>query len=457
MARIAIFTYAELVDRRALLESQTLIAQGHEVALYALATQDMSQDPAYVIRMGAGSQNLLTESEITTATMPLSKRLYRYFERKFPKLFPRLKPIGKPIFWLMYGLVYPSETPWVFRVRDVLNATMPRWFDAIKPFMRRVYWRIYRHNPASLYLALYRKTLQHLPRYDMIIAHDLPMLPVAVKAAAQHQSIIVYDSHELFAEQDYNAAERAMWMRLESAHIHKAKAVITVNPSIARELKARYHLSHVDVIYNAEWIEDTLPSNKRLFHQHFSLPPHARIVLFQGGLSFGRNLDSLVTALQYMDDETIHMVILGDGVMRQSLEANVLRLGLSHRVHFHPAVTQKLLLDYTASADLGIIPYSDTCLNNRYSTPNKLFEFIAAGLPMVATDLPEISRLIATYAMGIVGDTSTPQQLAALITRAMEPATLANLVTQVRLARSKVNWQSEGQKFAAIIARVLQS
>lgn len=455
MARIAIFTHSEHIDRRALLESKSLIARGHAVDLYALASQQNQHDPDFVRRMGNATAIKTSAFEDNQELIPLSKRLYRTLEQKIPGLFPLIKPIGKPFFWLFYGLFYPNQTPWVFRLRNVLNATMPHWFDAVKPRLRRIYWRIYQHNPASLYFALYKHTLKHLPDYDLIIAHDLPMLPVAAKAAAQQNAVLVYDSHELFAEQDYNDAERAMWMRLEAAHIHKAKSVITVNRSIAYELEKRYHLSHVDVIYNAEWIAEEAPQNRKLFHSFFALPPDAKIILYQGGLPFGRNLESMIAALQYVADRNVHLVVLGDGVMLGVLQDIVIRHGLEERVHFHPAVAQERLLDYTASADLGIIPYTDNCLNNRYCTPNKLFEFIAAGLPMIATDLPEISRLIAKYQMGLVGDTSSPEQIAMLIHRALIPETLATIKKQVLNARSEVNWQNEGEKFSALIDKAL--
>lgn len=455
MARIAIFTYGELIDRRALLECKSLIARGHEVELYALASQQNQHDAAFVKRMGKSADTTSNAFDIDNEAMPLSKRIYRTLEQVMPGLFPLIKPMGKPFFWIFYGVFYPNQTPWVFRLRDVLNATMPHWFDAIKPRLRRIYWRIYKHNPASLYFALYKQTLKTLSDYDMIIAHDLPMLPVAAKAANQQNAILVYDSHELFAEQDYNDAERAMWMRLEAAHIHKAKSIITVNRSIAYELEKRYNLAHVDVIYNAEWIAEKTPQNKKLFHNIFALQHDVKIVLYQGGLPFGRNLDSLVAAMQYVADETIHLVVLGDGVMLNLLQEIAVKNGLTHRVHFHPAVAQDKLLDYTGSADLGIIPYTDNCLNNRYCTPNKLFEFIAAGLPMIATDLPEISRLVAKYQMGLVGDTSSPEQIAMIIHRALIPETLANIKAQMLVARSEVNWQNEGEKFVAIIEKAL--
>jgi glycosyltransferase involved in cell wall biosynthesis len=128
----------------------------------------------------------------------------------------------------------------------------------------------------------------------------------------------------------------------------------------------------------------------------FGLPVDKRIVLLQGGLSAGRNLEVLVDAMHYVKDPSVVLVVLGDGLLLRSLQKMAQQEGLAGRVYFHAAVPQNELLELTAAADAGVIPYQATCLNNHYCTPNKLFEFIAAGLPILATDLPEIRRLVET-------------------------------------------------------------
>jgi glycosyltransferase involved in cell wall biosynthesis len=104
---------------------------------------------------------------------------------------------------------------------------------------------------------------------------------------------------------------------------------------------------------------------------------------------------------------------------------------------------------------VGVIPYQDTCLNYRFCTPNKLFEFIAAALPVVASDLPEIARMIYEQGNGLVGNTADPASLAALIAKALEPTTHANLKSHAEAARKRVNWNSEGDRFAENVESLL--
>lgn len=407
MARIHILSYDRAIDRRALLQAQSLIGRGHEVTLYAQAGDTDTKDPAFVRRVGA-------VCDAYACTAPRAFGWRHWLEKNFPDTLRLALPMLRPLYWMLNG-----------------------------------------GDPAKLYLALYRETLSTMPAADIYIAHDLPMLPVAAEAQRLHGGKLVYDSHEYFCEQEFCSLEKRMWEGVERRHIGRADAVMTVNRSIADALQARYGLKTVDVVHNAEWLPDeAVPQRSSLLREHFGLPDDARIALYQGGLSHGRNLDVMVEAMRYVAQD-VHLVVLGSGPMQPRLLNIVARHGLEGRVHLHEAVPQQALLSYTQSADIGIIPYRDTCLNYRYCTPNKLFEFIAAGLPMVATDLPEITRIVRQYGMGLTGDTQNAEHMAALLNNALLPDTLLALREGVLAARSQVNWQTEGAYFVTRIEALL--
>lgn len=407
MARIHILSYDRAIDRRALLQAQSLIEQGHVVTLYAQAGDTNAQDPTFVTRVGAVCD------------------------------------------------AYACAAPRAFGWRHWLEKNFPDTLRLMLPMLRPLYWMLNGGDPAKLYLALYRETLATMPAADIYIAHDLPMLPVAVEAQRLHGGKLVYDSHEYFCEQEFCRLEKRMWDSVERLHIGRADAVITVNRSIADALQARYGLKAVDVVHNAESLPDeAIPERGRRLHEHFGLPYDARIALYQGGLSHGRNLDVMVEAMRFVPQD-VHLVVLGSGPMQARLLNIITRHGLEGRVHLHEAVPQQSLLSYTQSADIGIIPYRDTCLNYRYCTPNKLFEFIAAGLPMVATDLPEITRIVRHYGMGITGDTHNAEHMAALLKDALHPDTRIALREGVLAARSQMNWQKEGAYFVTRIEALL--
>jgi glycosyltransferase involved in cell wall biosynthesis len=159
----------------------------------------------------------------------------------------------------------------------------------------------------------------------------------------------------------------------------------------------------------------------------------------------------LVDAMRYVKDPSVVLVVLGDGLLLRSLQKMAQQDGLAGRVYFHAAVPQNELLALTAAADAGVIPYQATCLNNHYCTPNKLFEFIAVGLPILATDLPEIRKLVEGQQIGLVGDTGSPQKLAALMDDFFsDEQRFTTWKARVSVVRQLICWEQEEKKLVKI-------
>ena len=156
------------------------------------------------------------------------------------------------------------------------------------------------------------------------VAHDLPMLPAACKAAKRCGAKLVYDSHELYGEQELSGWEKRRWNEIEAKYIKNCDCVIAINPSIAEEFKRRYGVNNVDVIYNAEQTV-SIPDNRKLFHKIFHLPETSKILLYQGGLSANRHIETLVESIRYVQNLALHLVILGDGPLRRKLDKIVAR------------------------------------------------------------------------------------------------------------------------------------
>jgi len=351
----------------------------------------------------------------------------------------------------------------VFRSRHshdwkVLNAY--HWIRSNLPvnggilaWMKRIAWR-YFVDQEKFYFNLFHDTLSEYQPL-VLIANDLPVLPVAAYFAAKSGAKLVYDSHELFCEQDFSLREKNRWKQIESKYIGACDQIITVNDSIAAELSSRYGVVHANVIYNAERIYD-VKQRKRLFHKKFNLSGSSKILLLQGGLTPGRNLDVLVRSMKYVASSSVVLVVLGCGAMLGKLRAISKEERLSGRVLFHEAVPQEALLGLTASADAGVIPYRATCLNSYFCTPNKLFEFLAVGLPILSTDLPEISKIIKGHDVGLVGDTSSPRRFAALIDLFFSDENrLSAWRANALQFRKTMCWELEGEKYVSVVSRLI--
>lgn len=140
--------------------------------------------------------------------------------------------------------------------------------------------------------------------------------------------------------------------------------------------------------------------------------------------------------------EQAALVFLGGGPLKDALIGEVGLLGLRDRVHFLDPVPPDALLSYTASADVGVTLLEDTCLNHRYALPNKLFEYLMAGIPVLASDLPEIRDVVDAYGVGRLVDPADPEAVA----RAMQfmidrPDTLEQMGTNIPAVLETFSWE----------------
>lgn len=354
------------------------------------------------------------------------------------------------------------------RIRRATAVPCPTAHDRSYAFMRRLLpdtgltaalkawaWR-YLVDFRRFHLRLFESALANVSP-SIVIAHDLPTLPAACALAQSRGAKLVYDSHELYCEQSLHPRERRKWRDLEASLIRRCDAVVTVNPAIAAELRAAYGIDQVEVVMNAEPTLPIIAGQPRHFHEAFKLAETDRVLLYQGGLQRDRNLGFLLDVVALLDDN-VHLVFLGDGELEPELRREVERSHNARRVHFHPRVEREELRRYTSSADIGLIPYLGSCLNNLLCVPNKLFEFISAGVPMVASDLPEIRRLVTQYGLGLLADFREPGAVAGAIKAMLEEKDLAAQFRQsLRAAATQLNWENEGAKFAAIIQRLIKA
>jgi glycosyltransferase involved in cell wall biosynthesis len=289
---------------------------------------------------------------------------------------------------------------------------------------------------------------------DIYHAHDLNNLPAAYAAARATGARLIYDAHELFAERAnrWVRLKRGSWRRLEARLLPRCDLALTVHDFIAQEMARRYQVPPPVVVLNCP---DPPPGfDPAAPHDHLRaalhLPAAARIVLYQGWISEGRGLENLVRAAALLPPSVV-IVFMGYGDYQETLAARARAAGGADRVRFIPAVAQADLLSWCASADVGIIPYQPVDLNNVYSSPNKLFDFIHARVPLVASDLPFLRQVIAGHALGTVAKLdSHPAYAAALQTVLARPK--AAYRPALDHAATIYTWQAQAAKLLAAYA-----
>ncbi|MBG6239543.1 glycosyltransferase involved in cell wall biosynthesis [Mycetocola sp. CAN_C7] len=295
---------------------------------------------------------------------------------------------------------------------------------------------------------------------DLIHAHDANTLVAALSASRRLGIPYVYDSHELWTERNIRA-DRPVAKRFERLYerigAKRAGAVVTVSPSIADWLKKRFRLKARPVLVrNIPLFTGQVPepSAGRL-RELAALTSDDRVLAYCGGITTNRGIEETIDALPLLP-ESVHFVLLGFGseVYRAGLDARVRRLGLTDRVHFVGAVPSAEVSTALADADVSLVLTRPACLSYEYSLPNKLFESIQAGLPIVATDLVDAAALVRQYDVGEIVATDMPASaLAEAITAAL--ASTDERRASIRRAAPELTWQGESARLLGVYRSLL--
>jgi glycosyltransferase involved in cell wall biosynthesis len=316
----------------------------------------------------------------------------------------------------------------------------------------RALWFAWPAGKAARSLAAQLTDMARPGPYDVVHCHDLNTLAAGagMRAELWPNAKLVYDSHELFPFQKTSPSYRRYWLNVERQHIRKADLVITVNESIAEEMARIHGIPKPEVLYNScEVPRVPWDLSAENFRGHFGAQGDMPTVLFHGTLPGDRNLDNLVSSFGALRGKA-RLFVLGEGEVKPRLQRLVSRGGLDN-VFFGPAVPQNHLLSYVRHADLGVIPYSAReGLNNLYCTPNKLFEYIEAGVPVCANDLPELRKLLLGHGAGRVYSMETAPQIAAALEDCLALRRAGEFTAErMTRARETFSWESQARKLLA--------
>jgi glycosyltransferase involved in cell wall biosynthesis len=344
------------------------------------------------------------------------------------RYFPQMPVVLQ---WLIYAPTLlltprPLAIRWHFsRLRQHLSRWFPSWYGtqskralamAENKRLAALERQIIRFEDMNLWeLSLYDRACFLRP--DVVHVHDLPQLRPAYHVGQTLGVPVIYDAHELYPGIITLTPEQQERLRVtENYYIRRVARAITVNPLFAHSQAEAYNIQTPEVILNAIDLPPEFERGIRTRHlrEALRLPEAAKTILFQGWVSFHRNIHTLIEAMVEVPTH-IHLVILGYGDDMPAMKKLVHDLGLGGRVHFPSPVPQRELLWWVASADAGIVPYQAVDENGLKCSPNKLFEFIAAGVPIIASKLRYIDSVVGKYQFGVVYPMEKPEDYAQAI------------------------------------------
>jgi glycosyltransferase involved in cell wall biosynthesis len=288
---------------------------------------------------------------------------------------------------------------------------------------------------------------------DVVHVHDLPMLPVGVRLADMWGVPLVYDAHELYYAQDVLPIEtQKKYFALEKKLIRRPEIVITVNEFIAQLMADRYGVAPPNVLYNAAEAPEgtTIPGEPTLRER---VGVDGPIILFQGWLSPERNIETVVRAMAYVPEPAI-AAFIGYGPQEEVLKRIARELGVERRVKFLGMVPAEKLPHYTKDATLGVIPYLPIDDNHRYCSPNKFFEYVLAGVPILGHELAFFQMMGKRYDVVRCTDFTSPEAVGRKIAELLGSGEMDRLRANCEEARKVLNWETEGRKLLDLYSRL---
>jgi len=296
---------------------------------------------------------------------------------------------------------------------------------------------------------------------DVYHAHDDNALLPCYIAARWCRKPLVFDAHEV----PLSWLESIAWKPLRAllvcffAHLLKYCAgVIAVSPPIAEAIRKYYRVSSVTLVRNVLAYRPVAKSDR--LRQLLGLTSETRIALYQGNLQMDRGLELLVHAAAYLH-ENIVLILMGKSIgnAQAELEALISAKKLGHRVKLLAPVPYQELLDWTASADIGLIIYRSDSANIRWCLPNKLFEYLMAGLPVLASSLEAVEEIITMYAVGRIIPSLAPAEVGAAINAILaDSASLEHMhQNALRVAQSELCWERESQQLLNLYQLLLKA
>jgi glycosyltransferase involved in cell wall biosynthesis len=249
---------------------------------------------------------------------------------------------------------------------------------------------------------------------------------------------------------------KAILRRFERRQARHAVALVTVNRSLGDLLGARLGITRVVVVYNCPARWEAPAEQPDLLRRATSLTPETPIALYHGAFSPHRGLEELAEALLVPGMEAVHAVYLGYGSRAEALREMAEDPRYGGRLHVLEAVPLDVLPAWVASADVGVMAIQASTLNHRLSSPNKLFESIATGLPVVVSDFIEMRRIVLEDPdgpLGAVCDSADPASVAAAIRSILDlsPDEREALRARcLRAAHERWNWETESTRLVAL-------
>jgi glycosyltransferase involved in cell wall biosynthesis len=302
-------------------------------------------------------------------------------------------------------------------------------------------------NLTLLFLILFRK-------FDVIHFRGIIPMPAILFRQFFRKSILIYDAHEYFRGHqvlDNRPFQRYFWMWFEKKMSRHLEYLITVSEPLGDLFKHDYpKLKNIEILRSLPSLEQ---EKGKIFIRKKSI--ENKIALFHGYFLAGRALENIITAFTKIKDKSIKLLLIGEGPLKQKLKEMVDSLDLNNTIEFVNFIPNEQLIEYIRKATIGLSIIQADCTNRKFALPNKFFEYIHAGLPVLASNIPTLDAYTQKYKVGRTVDPENPAEIAKVIEEMVsDPFQLEKWGINCKQASKKLNWQNESQKLAEIYSGI---
>jgi glycosyltransferase involved in cell wall biosynthesis len=307
------------------------------------------------------------------------------------------------------------------------------------------------------YVSLWATLLLAQTSADIYHAHEENALLACYFAALLHRKPLIFDSHELPLVSPQVTRWRllhALAVRVLRRMVAHCDAVISPSPPLIPELQKRYGIQDAILLRNLSPYQSPISSNK--LRERLCIDSDTRIALYQGYLSRDRGLDVIIQATHFLAPN-IMIVFMGKGESQADLQTFIEQEGVAERVKILPAVPYSELLSWTASADVGLIIYRAGSPNVPMMLPNKLFEYLMAGVPVLASPLEAVVEIVEAYDVGRIVTSQQPEEIGQAINNLLadEEAQAHMRANALAVSQHDLSWETESEKLIQLYQDIM--
>lgn len=422
-------------DSRVLKEAATLSQVGYTISIFTLWKKGLDKVEKIDKNTTVYRQEFLPFHKLV-----LGENIFEFLKKK------------------IYKKVVPKKTP-----NSQVNQSIKRDWNK-KSELNSFKFFLSSANKILTFKGFYTKVKSEVKRLginpSVIHAHDLNTLPLGRKLAKKYKSQLIYDSHELYIHRNKPYKTPGWYQKIqfniEKKHIKKCDAVITVSQSIVNYLEETYSIATPYLIMNAPFKQKKEPlSASNNLKEILGVPDSNKLLIYSGGISFNRGLDKLIQALEIIPN--CHMVFLGGGNKKfKAYLSEVAKESIvKERFHFYGPVGSHEVTSFIQSADLGIAPIENVCLSYYFCAPNKVFEYIQGGIPVVSSNFPDMERVVIGNEIGKTFNPESYEEIAQVIQGVLTDNEKFEVYKEnVMKLSDTYKWENEEKKLLALYDKI---